>query len=178
MNNIFSRKRIQVRGLKKIEFRSFDGGYCAFTDSSIILSDSKLTEGRVYPFGSIARLSARSSLKIVTHSGETAVFSMRYLRKRSKLKIRELVKDANKIKGSFDKSAPSDIEIDEAKKTKIEKIHIPHLSKKNVIKFWFITACIICALLILACLTVGWCKSKEEYNPPTEDVKLSWEALW
>ncbi len=164
--------------MKKIEFRSYSGGYCAFTDSSIVIANSELKEGRVYPFGSIAKLSSSRSLKIVTVSGETALFPMRYMRKKSRLKIKELVRSINEKKASFENIAPFTEVIDETKKKRIEGIHTPHRSKTRIIKFWLTVTIIICALLILACLTVGFIKSHSGYNPAGEDVRLSWENLW
>lgn len=165
--------------MKKIEFRGFDGSYCAFTDSSVILANRELNEAKVYPLGSIAKLSAAGVLKIVTHSGETAVFSVRYMHKKSKAKIKELVEDANSKKSSYENLAPFTEPIDDAKKKRIERIHIPHRSKKKIVKFWLIVVSVICALLILACFTVGFVKSRSSNDSlAREDVRLSWENLW
>ena len=164
--------------MKKIEFRSFNGGYCAFTDNSVIVANGGLDNVRVYPFGSIAKLSSSFNLKIVAHSGETASFPMRYMHKKSKLKIKELVDEANAKRLSAEKAEPFTEAIDEEKKKRIEKMHKPHKSRKKIIRFWLVTASVVCALLILACLLVGFFKNNSEYTLPGEDVKLSWENLW
>ena len=101
------------------------------------------------------------------------------MHRKSKAKIKELVGVANSKKASCENIAPFTEPIDDAKKKRIERIHIPHRSKKKIVKFWLIVVSVICALLILACLTVGFIKSRSSnYSPAGEDVRLSWENLW
>ena len=164
--------------MKKIEFRSFNGGYLAFTDDSVTVANSPLDKARVFPIGSIASISSVSSFKITTHSGETCVVPMRYMHKKSKIKIRELVAQKERQLNSADKQEPYNIEIDEEKRARINKMHIPMKSNKRLVKFWGITAIVVCALLILTCLTVGFIKSKASDTPYNPNARLSWEVLW
>ena len=163
--------------MKKIEFRSYNGGYCAFTGDSIMVADSTLKEIKVYPFGSINKLSSVFGMRIKTFSGETAFFSFLHMHKKNKKRIKALVNDVKEKLGSFDRAEPYIIEIDEAKKEKIEKIRKPHLSKKKLIRFWISFALVIIALLIIISLVVGL-SGAEGFNPTGNEVKFSWKDLW
>lgn len=161
--------------MKKIEFRSFDGGYLAFTEESVTIASSPLKAARVFPLGSIASISSSSSLKITTYSGESVIFPMRYMHKKTKRKIKELTLETVNRLGSAEKQEPYTVEFEEAKIARINKIHIPRKSNKKVVRFWAITAIVLCALLILSCLAVGFVKSKASETPQNPKVKLSWK---
>ena len=164
--------------MKKIEFRSFHGDYIAFTEDSVIVANSALLEARVFPNGSIKSISSAAKFKIVTHSGETCVVPMRHMHKKSKLKIKELTTQKLTQLKISDKQEPYNIEIDEEKRARINKMHIPHKSNKKLAKFWGITAIILCSLIILTCLVIGFMKSHASDTPQNPNAKLSWEILW
>lgn len=164
--------------MKKIEFRSFNGGYLAFTEDSVIVSDNALLEARVFPLGSIKSISSASAFKIVTHSGETCVVPMRHMHKKSKLKIKELTAQKLGQLNTAEKQEPYSIEFDDEKRARINKMHVPRKSNKKIMKFWAITAIILCSLIILTCLVIGFMKSHASDTPQNPNAKLSWELLW
>ena len=100
------------------------------------------------------------------------------LASRNKKKIKELTLETVNRLTSAEKQEPYTIEFDEAKIARINKIHIPRKSNKKIVRFWAITAIVLCALIILSCLAVGFVKNMELDTPHNPKAKLSWELLW
>lgn len=166
--------------LTKIEFRNYKGEYCAFTDDSVIFANNELKEARVFPVGSIKKLSARGGLRLVANNGETFYFSFLYMRKRIKTKIKNLVNAIKQEKTSAEPSNPYSIEIDENKKENILQIRRPHISKKRLIKFWGTVIMGIVSILIVVTLIIGLANEQTGADNYSEYGKETptWNELW
>lgn len=167
--------------MTKIEFRSFDGGYCAFTDDSVIFSDSLLREAKVFPLGSIKKLTAFRGVKLTAHNGETCFFSFLHMRKRIKRKLKELVERVNAEKTNFEQAEPYTIEIDETKKESIEQIRKPHFSCKKAIKFAATLIASIFTALVVLTLILGLANEYSDSSKPNSqynEVRPNWQEQW
>ena len=108
--------------MKKLEFRSHKGDYCAFTEESVIFANSKLEQARVFPLGSIKHLTTRFGVKLVAVNGEHFYLPFLYMRKKIKNRIKDFVESINGAIASAPKAEPYSTEIDEEKKQKLRDI--------------------------------------------------------
>ncbi len=167
--------------MTKIEFRNYKGDYCAFTDDSVIFSNSELKEAKVFPFGSIKKITAFFGVKLIAYNGDTFFFSFLHMRKRIKRKIKGLVEKANIQKSEYDKLSPYNIDIDENKKENIEQIRKPHMSRKKTIKFWSYFITVLVTALILITLIIGLANEysgNSKQNSQYSEVQPNWQEQW
>ena len=166
--------------MKKLEFRSHKGDYCAFTEESVIFANSKLEQARVFPLGSIKHLTTRFGVKLVAVNGEHFYLTFLYMRKKIKNRVKEFAARINGAIASAPKAEPYSTEIDEEKKQSIEQIRIPHLSRKKVIKSLILLAVIVFSLLVLVYLmyVLGQNASSGKGLPNGSEITHIWETLW
>ena len=157
-----------MKNVTKVEFRSYKGEYLAFTDDSVIFANSELKEAKVFPLGSIKKITALFGVKLISHSGDTFYFSFLHMRKKIKRKIKDLVARTADENALAEEVAPYPIEIEEMKKQSIEQIRKSHISCKKIIKFWVSTITLVFTALILITLVMGIIKeqsSQDVYSP-------------
>lgn len=167
--------------MTKIEFRSYKGEYLAFTDDSVIFANSELKEAKVFPLGSIKKITALFGVNLVSHSGDTFYFSFLHMRKKIKRKIKDLVARTTDENALAEEAAPYTIEIEEMKKQSIEQIRKPHISRKKIIKFWASIITLIFAALIVITLIIGIIKeqsSQDGYQPSYNGTSPTWQEQW
>lgn len=164
--------------MTKVEFRNYKGDYCAFTDKSVIFANSKLKQAKVFPFGSIKKITAVFGVKLIAYNGDAFFFSFLHMHKRIILKIKKLVERTNNQKNNFDKSLPYDIDIEESKKESIEQIRKPHISRKRKIKFWSSFITILAMLLLILIIISGIKNENSGYNSQYNEVQPHWQEQW
>ena len=164
--------------MTKVEFRSYKGDYCAFTDESVIFANSELKEAKVFPFGSIKKITAVFGVKLIAYNGDTFFFSFLHMRKRIINKIKALVERTNEQKNESDKASPYNIDIDERKKESIEQIRKPHISRKKIIRFSVYLITILATLLILLSIFIGLVNENSGHNSQYNEVKPNWQEQW
>ena len=167
--------------MKKLEFRSHKGDYCALTDEYVIYADSKLSEARVFPLGCVKKLTAKAGLKLVTNSGESFFLSFLHMKKKIKNRVKTFVKEINETKDSAPKEGPYSIEIEDTKRQSIAQIRIPHLSKKKAIKSIIILTFIVVSLIALVYIMYLLGKTPENDNgflPNGSEITNIWETIW
>ncbi len=167
--------------MTKIEFRSYKGEYLAFTDDSVIFANSELKEAKVFPLGSIKKITALFGVKLISNSGDTFFFSFLHMRKRIKRKIKDLVARTSDEKRLADEASPYTVSIEEMKKQSIEQIRKPHISRKAIIKFWASAITLLFAALMLVTLVIGIIKeqsSQDGYSPSYNGTQPIWQEQW
>ena len=97
--------------MTKVEFRSYKGEYLAFTDDSVIFANSELKEAKVFPLGSIKKITALFGVKLISNNGDAFFFSFLHMRKRIKRKIIDLVARTADENALAEEVAPYPIEI-------------------------------------------------------------------
>ena len=167
--------------MKKLEFRSHNGDYCALTSEYVVFADKELKAARVFPLGCIQSLTANFGIKLVALNGEVFTFSFLYMHRKNKRKIKDLVKRLNQLKAAADTAEQYSMEIDQAKKDSIEKIRVPHLSRKKLIGSLIILAAIVALVIAVVSIISGLKETSsndESFYPPGKEVTHNWDKLW
>ena len=170
-----------MKNVTKVEFRSYKGEYLAFTDDSVIFANSELKEAKVFPLGSIKKITALFGVKLISNNGDAFFFSFLHMRKRIKRKIIDLVARTSDEKSLADEASPYTVSIEEVKKQSIEQIRKPHISRKAIIKFWVSTITLVFTALILITLVMGIIKeqsSQDVYSPSYNGTQPTWQEQW
>lgn len=166
--------------MKKLEVRNHKGDYCALTEEGVIFADNRFEYARVFPLGSIKSLTTRFGLKLVADNGEHFYISFLYMHKKIKYRVKEFAASIRGGIASAPTVQPYSTEIDEEKKQSIERIRIPHLSKKKAIKSLILLAVIVFSLLVLVHIIylLGQNPSNGKGLPNGSEITYIWETLW
>ena len=134
----------------KEEFRNAFGYYCAFTEDSIITSETPYKKAVVFPYGSIEKLHTFLGVTIISYNGDGFSFGFPNLNNASKRQIKKHVKIIKKNKNKYNKTLAYEIEIDEAERERIKSVLQPPIyTKHGALKFWIVFISIIIISLII-----------------------------
>lgn len=130
--------------MKIKEFRSSTGGYCSFTDNDVTVVDKELQQAKVFPLGSIKKITSFHCMKIIAHNGETAFFTFSNMIRKNRDSIKRSILRINQDKSLFDRTDPYTVELDDITRTQIERLRKPHRSRRKAVKkFWVILTLIV-----------------------------------
>ena len=177
----FNNIKLNQGDIMKEEFRNLFGYYCAFTEDSIITSETPYKKAVIFPYGSIEKLHTFLGVSIDSYNGDGFGFAFSNMNKATKIQIKKICKTIKKNQKKYSKTSSYEIEIDESERERIKNIFQPPIyTKHGALKFWiiFISIKIISLKIILSLGNVFDLRNKKyddvfekDPNTWTEDEK-------
>ena len=92
----FNNIKLNQGDIMKEEFRNLFGYYCAFTEDSIITSETPYKKAVIFPYGSIEKLHTFLGVSIDSYNGDGFGFAFSNMNKATKIQIKKICKTIKK----------------------------------------------------------------------------------